>query len=434
MKNWLIAIIIVVLVAALALNGALYYQANNNLKIAQVDINSVKQNVSALTTSINNLETRINDTTSALKNLQTQVAGASSSIKALENETASLVTVSSNLTDQVASLKDKVSSEASQITSLGDRTGTLEAWSHAVVDAVKKVLPGVVFISVERTTGEVVSGSGIIVRSDGYILTNRHVVNDARHVEVTLHDRRSYEPSGMWLDDILDLAVVKIEENNLPTVSFGNPDTINVGDPVIAIGHALGLSPLEGGATVTEGIVSNLGRSFFIDSTPYYDVIQTSAAINPGNSGGPLVNLAGELIGVNSAGANQAQNIGFAINVATARHVYEDLVKYGRPVHPYLGLALGDVTMAMSSQIPGVKFGAVVTSLETGGPAYLAGLQLHDIITGFGKDNINSAADLIRVLWRHGAGDTVEVVFWRGGTQMKVAMTLMQRPPKSDLV
>jgi len=217
-------------------------------------------------------------------------------------------------------------------------------------EIVNEVMPSVVFILSELDfPGQpvIVSGSGVILSSDGYILTNRHVVEDASDVEVTLQDRRVYQASGVWMDNILDLAVVKIDAPDLTPSEFGDPDTISVGDWVIALGHSLGLGPEEGGATVTSGIVSNLGRSFFIDDTAYYDVIQTDAAINPGNSGGPLVNLAGEVIGINSAVTAGAENVGFAINIATARHVFEDLVQFGEPRHPYLGATVEDCEPCM---------------------------------------------------------------------------------------
>jgi serine protease Do len=301
-------------------------------------------------------------------------------------------------------------------------------------EVVKEVLPSVVYIFVEIDTGQsgqflTASGSGVILHSDGYILTNRHVVEDAKRVEVTLQDRRVFEASGFWMDDLLDLAVVKIEAPDLPTAQFGDPATLSVGDWVIALGHPLGSSPAEGGATVTLGIVSNLGRSLIIEGTPYFDVIQTDAAINPGNSGGPLINLAGEVIGINSAGTIQAQNIGFAINIATARHVFENLVQYGRAFHPYLGATLEDITPSTACELCLTqRIGTVITDVEPGGPADLAGLQQNDVIVRFAEEEITSTANLIRVLWRHEAGDVVGVVFWRGETEMTVDITLAQRP------
>lgn len=301
-------------------------------------------------------------------------------------------------------------------------------------EVVEKVMPSVVYIFMESNkslygrflTG---SGSGVILSSDGYILTNRHVVEDARRVEVTLQDRRVYEASGIWVDDILDLAVVKIEAQDLPPAQFGDPANVRVGDWTIALGHPLGLSPEEGGATVTIGIVSNLDRSFAIGGIPYYDIVQTDAAINPGNSGGPLINLDGEVIGINSAGASEAQNINFAINVATARRVFEDLVQYGRVPRAYLGATLDDITPSVACEFClARRIGTIVISVEADGPADLAGLQQHDIIVRFGDEEITSATQLIKELWRHEVGENMRVVFWRGETEMETTVTLTERP------
>ena len=259
-------------------------------------------------------------------------------------------------------------------------------------DVVDKVMPSVVYIFVETNISQygrnlAGSGSGIILRPDGYILTNRHVVEDAKRAEVTLQDRQVYEVDGIWKDDILDLAVVKIDAENLLAAQFGEPDSIRVGDWAIALGHPLGLSPEEGGATVTVGVVSNLGRAFFIGNMPYYDVIQTDAAINPGNSGGPLVNLEGEVIGVNSAGAGEAQNINFAISTDTARRVFEDLVQYGRVLRPYFGAYSVDITPDIACELClAERIGAVLVEVDAEGPAGIAGLQQNDIIVSFGGE------------------------------------------------
>jgi len=296
----------------------------------------------------------------------------------------------------------------------------------AIVD---EVMPSVVFLIMNRE-GEYISksGSGIILSSDGYILTNRHVVENARRVEVTLQDRSVYEASGLWLDDILDLAVIKIEAENLSALQFGDPDDIKVGDWAIAIGHPMGLSPNDGGASVTVGIVSNMGWSFAVGDVPYYDTIQTDVAINPGNSGGPLVNLDGELIGINSA-AGQAQNINFAISVSTARPVFEDIVKYGRVIRPYLGATPIDATSPVAGKL-GLeqKRGALLTHVETDGPAELIGLQENDFIIRFGEVEITTAGQLIKELQEHELGESVKIVFWRGDQEMETTITLAEKP------
>jgi serine protease Do len=301
-------------------------------------------------------------------------------------------------------------------------------------EIVEKAMPSVVYVFVEVETGIPgqfipASGSGVILRNDGYILTNRHVVENARRAEVTLQDRSVYEVSNIWLDDIMDLAVIKIDAEDLPVARFGDPENIRVGDWVIALGHPLGLSPIEGGATVTVGVVSNLGRSFTLEGVPYYDIIQTDAAINPGNSGGPLMNLASEVIGINSAGSGEAQNINFAINIATAKRVFDDIMQYGRVIRPYLGAVLDDINPAIACEYCLTKrVGAIVVRAEPRGPADIAGLQENDIIVMFGDEEVVSAAQLVKELWKHEVGESVSVIFWRGETEMETTAVLTERP------
>jgi serine protease Do len=284
---------------------------------------------------------------------------------------------------------------------------------------VNKILPSVVFVYAE--TGPVTgAGSGVILRSDGYILTNKHVVAGAKSIEVILQDKSIYQATGVWSDDLVDLAVVKIDERGLPAAQFGAPQNINVGDWVVAAGHALGMSPLEGGATVTAGIVSNLNRSFSTEGIAYYDVIQTSAAINHGNSGGPLVNMTGEVIGINSTTVTEAQNISYAINVATARHVFEDLVQYGKSHHPYLGVTLEDLTPTTAKRASGSScIGALVARVDSQSPADLAGIQPDSTIIRFDGQNVELAADLIRSLWRREVGDKVKIIFCKAKQRPK---------------
>jgi len=301
-------------------------------------------------------------------------------------------------------------------------------------ETVDMVIPSVVYIFVEIDTEQPdvftgASGSGVILHSDGYILTNRHVVENARRVEVTLQDRSVYEVTGIWLDDLLDLAVIKIEAQGLPSAVFGDPVSTRVGDWVIALGHPLGLSPEEGGATITTGVVSNLGRSFNMNGMPFYDIIQTDTAINPGNSGGPLVNLDGEVIGINSATLGEAQNINFAINASTARRVFEDIVHYGRVLRPYFGAILDDITPAVACEFClARRVGAMVIHVTPDSPAETAGLQLHDIIVRFDDTEIISSAQLLKDLWGHEVGDTLKVVFWRNQTEMETTVTLAETP------
>lgn len=358
----------------------------------------------------------------------------------LDDALVEITTLQNDIADLEAdniTLRSELSAEADQINVLSKSIEALETQMPTIADSVNKVLPSVVFILSEyqdEVSGQLLQarGSGFILRPDGYIFTNRHVVEDADRVEVMTQNRQIYEPTDIWLDDILDLAVIKIEANNLPIAQFGDPDDIKLADWAIALGFPLGYSPIEGGATITLGIISTLDRSFYIGSTPYFDVIQTDAAINPGNSGGPLINLTGEVIGINSAGTSQAQNISFAINVATARHVFEDLVNFGRADHPFLGATLEDITPSIACEIClDQRVGVLVTDVEPGGPADLAGLKKQDVIMTFDEQEIPSVTRLIRALWRHQVGDTIPITFWRDGTIMETTVTLSQRPRAS---
>jgi serine protease Do len=301
----------------------------------------------------------------------------------------------------------------------------MESFAGVVPDVAASVV--YIFAETESRAGQVVlsAGTGVILRSDGYILTNRHVIEGAKRIEVTLETRETFEVTKSWVDDVVDLAVVKIEQNDLPVLQYANPDDIKVGDWVLAFGHALGVSPLEGGLSVTSGVVSSLGRTFTLEGSQHYDVVQTDAAINPGNSGGPLVNVFGQLVGINTAGATEAQNIGFAINVGIARHVFEDLVAHGRSQHPYLGVVAGDVTQERARRLQcGCVVGAAVQFVDPDSPAAAAGLRKDDLITRVAGNDVGSAAELIRWLWRHAVGDEVEVVVWRGGEEKTFIIAL----------
>jgi serine protease Do len=296
---------------------------------------------------------------------------------------------------------------------------------------VAKAVPSVVFVYAEvpGDSGVVSSaGSGVILRSDGYILTNRHVVDKATLIEVTLENRVTYPVTGKWTDDQTDLSVLKVDARDLSVMPFADPQTIRTGDWVIALGHAMGISPLEGGLSVTGGIVSSLGRSFVVSGVQHYDVIQTDAAINPGNSGGPLINLNGELVGINTAGAQNVQNIGFAINVGSARHVFEDLVKYGKSHHPYLGIMVVDITQDVARRIKcACGDGAMISELASDGPLAAAGLERDDVIASFDGQRVYATADLLKYLWRHEVGDRVEIVYHRGAEVKSVTVTLGER-------
>lgn len=304
----------------------------------------------------------------------------------------------------------------------------------SIADVVERVTPAVVYISVRYLESSFFtqyvstkSGSGVLLSSDGYILTNDHVVEEALDIEVLLpDDDHTYQAELIGTDALSDLAVIKIEGQDFPTVSFADTSKLRIGDWVIAVGNALGL---EGGPSVTIGIVSNLERSFTLEESTYYDVIQTDAAINPGNSGGPLVDLEGKVVGINTVVIYTAQNIGFAINASTAQRVYEDLVQYGRVTRPYLGVTLRTVTPALATELGlPTNRGVLVWYVAPDSPAAGVGLETEDIITHFQGQEVSEASQLIKLLWQYDVGDRVKITFWRGEEQHEVWLTLAERP------
>jgi len=314
-------------------------------------------------------------------------------------------------------------------------SGTPLSALPSVADVVAKVTPAVAYVSVEYTdtsfffqTTATKSGSGVVLSPDGYILTNNHVIDSYTKIEVSLpNDSTTYQAKLVGADPTSDLAVIKIDGHNLSTAQFGDPSGLRDGDWVIALGNALGLA--EGGPTVTLGIVSGLGRTFTIGQSAYYDIIQTDAAINPGNSGGPLVNLNGQVVGIDTFIISGAQNIGFAISANTASRVYNDLVQYGKVTRPYLGISMEDLTPTIASQLGiSITKGVLAAYVAPGSPAAKAGIQTNDVITSFDGQNVTEASALIKLLWQYNVGDTVNITLWRGNSQQMVSVTLGQSP------
>ncbi|HEC10078.1 MAG TPA: PDZ domain-containing protein [Acidimicrobiales bacterium] len=289
---------------------------------------------------------------------------------------------------------------------------------------VAKVEPAVVKIEVTTSFGAG-AGSGFIISEEGDIVTNAHVVNGATSIQVILDDGSQHEARLLGADPTRDLAVLNIDGSGYPTVELGDSDLLQVGDPVVAIGNALAL---RGGPTVTVGIVSALNREVPTDTSRLTNVIQTDAAINPGNSGGPLLNSAGEVIGINTAIAGNAEGIGFAIEINHARPVIESLVEGVVPSRPLLGVSVVDaatLTPEQRSQF-GVDAteGAVVVAVAPGEAAEQAGLEPGDVIVEFNGLPVGSADDLVAAVRSATIGAEVSVGFIRGGERQDVSLTL----------
>jgi serine protease Do len=269
-------------------------------------------------------------------------------------------------------------------------------------------------------------GSGVIVSSDGYILTNNHVIDNAREVTVTLPDKREYKGRIIGTDPKSDLAVVKIDAENLPTVTWGDASKLQVGEYVLAVGNPFGLN-----STVTLGIVSAVGRGH-MGITQYEDFIQTDAAINPGNSGGALVNTKGELVGINTAIFSQSggyQGVGFAISTTMGKPIYESLMKTGKVVRGYLGIGIQDLNqeLAKSFQVKDAK-GALVSDVKDDSPADKAGLKQGDVITEYHGTPVEDAVVLQRLVTRTGVGTTVPMKVIRDGRERELTVTIGEQP------
>jgi len=270
------------------------------------------------------------------------------------------------------------------------------------------------------------TGSGFIVRPDGYILTNAHVVRGATKIKVKLNDGRTMPGKVVGVDSFSDIAVVKIDGKDLPTLKMGSSSSLRPGEFAIAIGSPLGFDH-----TVTMGIISAVGRTV-TDVNGNINFIQTDAAINPGNSGGPLLNLEGEVIGVNTAIQANAQNIGFSIPIDIARTVSEDLIANKKILRPWLGIAMGelDETMAKSLGLPPETRGVVISQVIDGSPAQAAGLQRGDIIQKIDGKDMATGKAVQEYVRAHKVSDTLHFFLLRDGAPKAVAVNIGQYPNK----
>lgn len=270
------------------------------------------------------------------------------------------------------------------------------------------------------------TGSGFIVRPDGYIVTNAHVVRGANKIKVTMNDKRTFTGKVVGIDSFSDLAVVKVEAQNLPTLKMGSSQDLRPGEFAVAIGSPLGFDH-----TVTLGIISAVGRSV-TDVNGNINFIQTDAAINPGNSGGPLLNLKGEVVGVNTAIQANAQNIGFSIPVDIAKTVSEDLIANKKISRPWLGIAMSDLdeTMAKSLGLPATTKGVVVAQIMDGSPAQAAGLERGDIIQKIDGKDMAGPKEVQDYVRAHKVSDTLNFFVLRSGAPKAVAVNIGQYPDK----
>ena len=327
------------------------------------------------------------------------------------------------------------------------QASTADDFSYTIRRVAEQVRPAVVQITTHDLSSDLLNdsgdtagvGSGVIYDPAGYILTNNHVVAGAKSLAVALPDGRTFDGKLLGGDSQTDLAVVQIQGENLPVALLGDSDQLSVGDWVVAIGNALGL---PGGPTVTVGVVSALGRTVqepgdgLGEGGPFlYDLIQTDASINPGNSGGALVNLKGEVVGINTLVAGAAgpgilaQGIGFAIAVNGAKPVVDQLIATGHVAHPFLGIRYVGITPVIARDM-GIQDtqGIVVIKVVPGSPADLAGVRQLDVIKSIDGQSIEHESVLGRELSAHKPGDVVSLEIIRNGVSGQLRVTLGEAP------
>ena len=310
----------------------------------------------------------------------------------------------------------------------------------SIADVVARVKPSVVAINTRftgydffnRPSVQEGAGSGWIIREDGIIITNNHVVEGAERITVTLDDGRTFpaDMNTVAADPLTDLAVLKIDAENLPAVTMGDSLKLRVGDWVVAIGNSLGL-----GITAKQGIISRLEVSMTVSSRQtLYDLLETSAAINPGNSGGPLVNMAGEVVGITSVKISAAgvEGMGYAISSREAAPTIQQLVNTGYVVRPWLGVGLYTVDQFVVQKYNlAVDEGSFVTNVAPGSPADKAGLIAGDVVVNLNSEEITNAQELTQAIHSCEIGQMVEITFWRGESKNTTNATLIESPPPS---
>jgi len=328
--------------------------------------------------------------------------------------------------------KESSSTQTPTKTQIIETTKIINLEESQIIKVAEEAGPAVVTISTKKlvsgfffTYETPALGSGFIISSDGDIVTNYHVIEDAKDITVTLSDGREFTGFIVGTDPSSDVALLKIKAKDLPHLVFADSSKLKVGQMVVAIGNPYGLDH-----TVTSGVVSALERTLsFEDGRTLVGVIQTDAAINPGNSGGPLLNMAGEVIGMNTAIKSGAQGIGFAVSSNTVVKVVSDLNKYGKVVWPFLGIGGVSINedIAKREKLP-VDKGVLVLKVYPNTAADEAGLKEVDIIIKFEGKEVTTVQELTKYIREHEVGDTVKIEIIRGKEHMILNATLKERP------
>ncbi len=327
---------------------------------------------------------------------------------------------------------------------------SLSNFSDTGVYVAQKVLPSIVGINVEYSVSSIFSrvnstaeaeGSGVIISSDGYILTNNHVVNnssnstnsfytvgEATKITVTLYnDDTEYEAKIIGTDKLTDLAVIKIDKNDLVAAELGDSDSVQVGEWCMAVGNPLGMK-----SSVTTGSISALNRNVTDSDGQTYTLIQTDTAINEGNSGGALVNSNGQVIGINTlkAAGTGVEGLGFAIPINSTKSIYSDLIQFNKVKRPYIGITGTNITENTIKQNPtsNLVIGAYVKEVDDFSPAEKAGIKIGDIIIKADNQEVKTMNDLTDIKNKHSIGDTISIIVNRDGNEKELSLTLSEQP------
>lgn len=383
----------------------------------------------------------------------------------MKNKLAKSLIVGISLTFLLFGLFFCIGKEKANSLPKNDKLTTAKSLGQAFVEVAKKVQPSVVNITTEKTItikpwerfGEDFfkgspfeeffrgfggprergreyrhkqrsGGSGVIVDPEGYILTNNHVIEGADKVKVRLNDGREFVATVKGQDSRTDLAVLHIKAKDLPVATLGDSDKLEVGEWAIAIGSPFGLEH-----TVTVGVISAKGRSGLGTGT-YEDFIQTDASINPGNSGGPLINIDGEVIGINAMIIQPGTGIGFAIPINMAKQILNDLIKTGKVVRPWLGISVQDLTPEMMEHFKvKEKEGVLIGQVYSGTGAEKAGLISGDIIKAVDDKPVKNVSELIKEIQRKKVGQKVKLSIIRDGKSLSIEVTTTAMPEKAEL-
>ncbi len=311
---------------------------------------------------------------------------------------------------------------------------SLKLLENEITSAVEKLSASVVSISSVRIARDMRfgvvpiegEGSGVIIDSNGYIVTNNHVIDGASRVQVDLKDGRSYQGEVVGVDPATDVALIRVNAPNLPAAGLGDSEELKVGQIVLAIGNALGL---QGAPTVSMGVISALKRPLPGVDSIFEGLIQTDAAINPGNSGGPLADLNGNIVGINTMMIPYAQGVGFAIPVNTVKEITQQLFTKGRVIRPWLGITGVDLNPALVRRynLP-AQSGVLVVEVTPNSPSEAAGLQSGDIITGIGIQDVSKMKDLLLALSKLPVEKETIISYLRWGRERKSSIRLIEAP------